>query len=99
LSPEHFEQCIRYVELNPVRAELVDLNRKYEWVSNNIHFGKETFISEDFSVIRGMTRTGRPQGNKQFLENIYRITGIDPFPRKGGRRSRNDLICNQSGVP
>ena len=91
LSPEHFDQCIRYVELNPIRANLVDASQKYEWVSDNLRIEGHPRILDDFSILREMTRTGRPRGDKAFLTEVRNLSGIDPTPGQPGRRPRSEI--------
>lgn len=92
LSPDHYDQCIRYVELNPIRANLVTTTRKYEWVSDSIGFKNDANPAEDYSALREMTRTGRPRGNVEFLNNARILSGIDPIPGKAGRKRRTGRI-------
>ena len=88
LSPEHFDQCIRYVELNPLRASIITEGQTFEWVSDNISDIKNELFIEDYATLREMTRTGRPRGSTDFLTRVRSITGIDPVPGKAGRKRR-----------
>ena len=47
-SDRYFLTCSRYVELNPVRARLVELPRHYEWSSyrHNAELGLDALITE-----------------------------------------------------
>jgi len=61
LNDEHFENAVRYVELNPVRGALADQPWQYRWSSAHAHRRGEDFYSQPFDVdvIRKMTRTGK----------------------------------------
>jgi putative transposase len=89
LSPVHYETCLHYVEMNPVRANLVEDFRAYPWNSKNTT--DYPFIHEriDLRAIREMTRTGRPQGDETFLDLVQEYTGYDPRRKKTGRPLKN----------
>ena len=86
LDEDYYENAIRYVELNPVRAQIAPEPNKYRWSSaatRNAHSG---FYDKplELEVIRKMTSSGRPQCSKKFAREILQKTGIDINPKKTG---------------
>ena len=81
LDERHFVAAVRYVERNPVRAQMVTEAWQYEWSSARYHVGK---IHKD-KLVEGTEWIERGNGWKEFLS-------IDPeeieFMRKQFRTGR-----------
>jgi putative transposase len=111
LDEDHFWLTLRYVELNPVRAGLVEFAWDWPWSSACAHVTGiddtgllnmqlwrtrfdgdrwKRFLDEglnstdDFERIRLATRTGRPLGNKDFVQRLEALTGRSLRPQKRG---------------
>ncbi len=57
-SEEYFIACCRYIELNPVRARLVERPRDYRWSSYRAHAeGKEDALAQFHDAFRRLGRT------------------------------------------
>ncbi len=95
LSSLHLKNCIQYVEQNPIRANIVSEYGVYKWQSHSL--AKDTLDNTGgYDLIRSMTRTGRPQGDEEFLNKVLELTGFDPRPKPSGPKPR---VRVQSGVP
>lgn len=89
LDDAHYDAARRYVELNPVRAGLVELPSQYRWSSAHGKGGHSALATDqDFAVLRKMTRTGRPQGTEAFYDRIIAACGVDVRPKKPGPRPK-----------
>jgi putative transposase len=63
--------CIRYVDLNPVRADIVALPEDYQWSSYNTHIGKRTDVwldSDPSFLALGQSNERRQHRYKEFVE-------------------------------
>jgi putative transposase len=59
-SERYLLTCIRYIELNPVRARMVRHVREYSWSSYRAHaHGKEDFLLSDHELYRRLGRNAR----------------------------------------
>jgi putative transposase len=85
LSSQHYENCISYIESNPIRAGLVQEISEYKWVSKNSIYSNTVDCHRVFNEIRKATQTGKPCGTSEFLKKIGQETGIDFEPKKVGR--------------
>jgi putative transposase len=85
LSDEHFDSCMRYVEENPLRSNLIERGDIYPWQSYETRFQD---LGADFETIRKMTSTGRPIGNEAFVQHVINSTGFDPRRKQPGRKSK-----------
>ena len=62
-SDEYFFSCCRYIELNPVRARMIDHPRRYKWSSYRSHAeGRPDALAEFHPVFR---RLGRSLAERQ----------------------------------
>lgn len=89
LDEKHFQHCIPYVELNPVRAGLVREAYEYKWSS--AYQTRKVFsdtAEESFDAIRKNSTTGRPLGNKFFLNKLESLTRVKLVPQKPGPKKR-----------
>ena len=68
-SEEYFIACCRYIELNPVRARMVDHPRHYRWSSYRAHAeGREDALAAFHDALRRLGRTiGERQQNYRAL--------------------------------
>jgi putative transposase len=86
MDHEHTQQCIPYIEANPIRAGLVKYNEQYKWVSQNVPTSQLFEQIVDYESIRVATRTGRPSGNEKFMNQVKQVTGLNlENCRKRGR--------------
>ena len=87
LDEEHFENAIRYVELNPVRAHIVTDPTKYPWSSAAHRNTSSCFYDKplNLNVIRKMTTSGRPECSDSFAKEILNKTGVNILRKKVGR--------------
>ena len=88
LDEPHYDNARHYVELNPVRAGLVASPEAYPWSSAFHSIEKPERLDGwnlDFSALRKMTATGRPEGSETFYDRIFSSCGIDVRRRPPGR--------------
>ena len=76
----HLMSCVRYIELNPVRAGFCDLPEDWE---GYLRGAEDEFSAEEK---RRLSRTGRPGGNDEFIECVEAIAGRDLKLKKAGRK-------------
>ncbi len=102
-----------YIEMNPVRAKLVDKPQQYRWSSINVNMNVKNLdkmfdfvkpIWQDYidlkeyadflqyrnnelleEKIRKLTLSGKPVGDEEFLDVIYKKFGVQVKPKKMGR--------------
>ena len=100
-SDDYFFSCCRYIELNPVRARMVDHPRRYKWSSYRAHAeGREDPLAQFHPVFR---RLGRSSDERQrayrnlFKEDLER-SFVDALRAAtnggwalGGERFRKDI--------
>ena len=107
LGSVHLLNAVRYIELNPVRAGLVDKPQEYVWSSARAHLhGEDDHLVkphplleivndwrelleadvdlEEACVLRRHSRTGRPLGDDDFIEELEAMTGRELKPKKPG---------------
>ena len=107
MDEAHCAAAMRYVELNPVRArlverasdwpwssaranlgdvtdDLVDSDRRHAIVSNWADFLADRPTEKELDFIRRQTGTGRPEGDKAFLDYLEQRTGRRLRRRKPG---------------
>lgn len=62
--------CGSYVELNPVRAGIVEDPKDYKWSSYNVYaYGKKDFIADEHSIYKGLSRN-KAERRKKYREFI-----------------------------
>ena len=62
--------CGSYVELNPVRAGIVEDPKDYKWSSYNVYaYGKKDFIADEHSMYKGLSRN-EAERRKKYREFI-----------------------------
>lgn len=115
LDPSHLWAALRYVELNPVRANLVRFPWEWPWSSARAHCtGSDVLGMLDWRLwaasyspatwrealmmgvteaaflerIRDATRTGRPLGGPDFIQDLEARVGRRLRPGKRGPRPR-----------
>lgn len=75
-SDEYFIDCCRYIELNPVRARMVEHPRQYRWSSYLAHAeGREDVLAAFHPVLR---RLGRAAEARQRAWRRLIKEGLDP---------------------
>jgi len=107
LNEFHLYAAMRYVERNPVRAQIVKQPWEYPWSSAQANIKKEkdnivdnNFIREeiknwaeyisqeedqnDLLLFRNHSNTGRPLGDKKFIDLLEEITGRTLHKKKPG---------------
>lgn len=86
-SDRYFISCCRYIELNPVRAKMVDHPRQYRWSSYRAHAeGKEDPLAAFHSTFRRLGQTARAR------QETYRLLireKLEPSFVEGLRRATN----------
>jgi putative transposase len=118
MDENYLFQAARYIELNPVRAGLVDRPGDYPWSSAASHINKKNDILIDYKPLvekidswndflneaiskdtreklQKHERTGRPLGNKHFLDKLENITGRNLKPRKPGPKKKEPGSTSQ----
>jgi putative transposase len=88
LDREHFSRAVRYVELNPVRAGLVNIPTGWDWSSAARSASPQTLPDEDAQLIRRATRLGEPLGSKNFLSDLEQHAGRSLLVAARGRPKR-----------
>lgn len=125
LDEAHLWACVRYIELNPVRAGLAERAEEWPWSSARAHCGlaadsllspdrpfpgdiadwsrwlREPWDGRDEAAladdIRRCTKSGRPCGDKQFVDWLEERLRRPLRPAKRGRKSANPAIDNLQG--
>jgi putative transposase len=110
MDERHLMAAVRYIEQNPVRAQLCSTPADWPWssvhahlqgaddaltsvapmlerVSNWHHYLATTDSDEQLKTLRQKSRSGRPAGDKRFIEHLERTTGLTLHKRKPGRRT------------
>jgi putative transposase len=79
-SDRYFFSCCRYIELNPVRARMVDHPRHYRWSSYRAHAeGKDDALAAFHPVFRRLGRTVdiRQEAYRAFFKEELEASFID----------------------
>jgi len=77
-SDAYFLACCRYIELNPVRARMVDHPRDYAWSSYRAHAdGAKDPLVSDHRLYRGLGRTAAER--QQEYRALFRAKLPDSF--------------------
>lgn len=120
MDERHVIAAARYVELNPVRANLCRQPEQWPWSSARAHLSNrdDTLVSVrpmlelvddwqtylripsadcDYETIRLHSRTGRPWGDKEFVETLERSTGRALKKKKPGPRRSSHRHLEPSG--
>ncbi|MDO9490517.1 MAG: transposase [Sphingomonadaceae bacterium] len=115
MDEAHVLACARYVELNPVRARLVERPEDWRWSSAAAHLaGKGDALVDvapllervgdwralldsgldaaEHKALQASERTGRPLGDKAWLERLEAHSGRAVVPRKAGRPKVEKLV-------
>jgi putative transposase len=75
-SEEYFIACCRYIELNPVRARMVDHPRQYRWSSYRAHAeGRDDALAQSHD---GFRRLGRSVAERQAKYRALIREKLDP---------------------
>ncbi len=113
MGEDHLVAAARYIELNPVRAHIVEDPVNYRWSGAAAHMNGHDdilvrvgpllelikdwgdFLSggiekEDMERLRLHERTGRPLGDKIFIEHLENITDRILQKQKPGRKKKRD---------
>ena len=101
LDAQHFEACVPYIELNPVRAGLIDKANEYEWSSA---YSVQNYLNQNnevlFEAIRKSSKTGRPCGSKEFIKKLEEESGVNLTPQKRGVKAKKcGVSLIKVGVP
>ena len=111
LHGNYLKNVVRYVELNPVRAGMVQCAEQYGWSSARVHIEgtkdpildysplldeivdwKEYLRGEEgvdnLKLFRNHLSTGKPLGDKIFLEELSSKIGIDLTLKKPGPKPK-----------
>lgn len=67
--------CGSYVELNPVRAGIVEDPKDYKWSSYNVYaYGKKDFIADEHSIYKGLSRNEAERRKKyrEFIKSMIK---------------------------
>lgn len=95
MDESHTMSAMRYVEPNPVRANLllsadplIDSQATQKIISNWAEYLAEEESADDLRSIRKQTGSGRPGGDARFIESIELISGRCVRTMRKGRRSK-----------
>ena len=93
LDERHYDNAIRYVEMNPVRAGLCSDPLSYEWSSARTSDRSIEFWATEFDPqsIRKMTKSGRPDCGQYLKDQIMKISGVDITKKKSGPKPGGQL--------
>ena len=72
---EYLLACGSYVELNPVRAKIVDDPKDYEWSSYNVYaYGKKNSIIQEHSIYERLSKgeTKRRRKYREFVKGMLK---------------------------
>jgi putative transposase len=88
---ETLVNCLAYIDLNPLRAGLVDRPEEYRWNSLGYHLqaeNKDQFLSTDF----GLEEFNPPQAGKCFKGQKERIRRYRRYVYEAGALNRPDKM-------
>ncbi len=110
MDEDYLLAAVRYVELNPVRAKMVEKAGDYRWSSAKAHLAglddglvkvqpmleragnwAELLASRDqalFDTFRKHERTGRPLGNRDFVDRLSKLVGREFSKKKPGPKRK-----------
>ncbi len=114
MDEQHLMAAVRYIELNPVRAQLCSAVTDWPWSSVHAHLeGVDDALtsvgpmlervnswnrylaaqssSRRLNTLRQHARTGRPAGDRIFIEHLERLTGLTLQKEKPGRRANHKV--------
>ena len=107
--------CGSYVELNPVRAKVVEDPRDYRWSSYNVYaYGKEDGVVEEHSIYEELSRDegGRRRKYREFVRGMLRdkeamqgemdrrrVYGSEDFIRGVTKRYEIEAVIKPTGRP
>jgi len=110
MDEDYLLAAVRYVELNPVRAKMVEKAGDYRWSSAKAHLAglddglvkvqpmlervgnwAELLASRDqalFDTFRKHERTGRPLGDRDFVDRLSKLVGRELSKKKPGPKRK-----------
>ena len=86
--------CLAYVELNPVRAGLVEKPEDYRWNSIGYHVqtgNKDGFLSADFGV-KTFASVGKKERLRLYRRYVYEAGAIDHPEKPGAKKIQKDVM-------
>lgn len=96
-ADEYLTELVRYIHLNPVRAEMVDDPGEYPWSSHNAYCGKETvpWLTTEF-VLGCMSQT-ESEARRKFCEFVAEGIADGHRPEfHGGTEADSRLLGDDS---
>ncbi len=111
LHNNYLRSVVRYVELNPVRAGMVEHAERFPWSSARAHIERlddpildhlplldeiqdwKQYLQgevrpDDLKLFRRHLSTGKPLGDKSFIEELSGKLGVDLTPQKPGPKPK-----------
>ena len=91
--------CLAYIDLNPVRAGLVDLPEQYRWNSIGYHVqteNKDQFLSTDFGL-KEFSVKSKKERIRRYRRYVYEAGAINR-PEKGKVRVIDDKVIKQERI-
>ena len=86
--------CLAYVELNPVRAGIVEKPEDYRWNSIGYHVqtgNRDEFLSTDFGV-KTFVNVGKRERLRLYRQYVYEAGAIDHPDKPGAKKIQKDVI-------
>lgn len=99
-SERYFFSCQRYIELNPVRAQMVDQPGRYKWSSYGFNAGGEpsqTVTPHDLYLALGPTDAARRRGYRELFRCEIPVAHLDALRAgiRGGRPVGGEAFVNE----
>jgi len=107
--------CGSYVELNPVRAKIVEDPKDYKWSSYNVYaYGRKDSIVDEHSIYKELSKDGSERRKKyrEFIKGRLRekdamkgemnrrvVYGSDDFLREMTKEYKVGAVINSIGRP
>jgi hypothetical protein len=91
---ETLVNCLAYIDLNPLRAGLVERPEQYRWSSLGYHVqteNKDKFLSTDF----GLKEFNPPEADKRLKSNKERVRRYRRYVYEAGALGRPDKMQAQ----
>lgn len=86
--------CLAYVELNPVRAGIVEKPEAYRWNSIGYHVqtgNKDHFLSTDFGV-KTFANAGKKERLRLYRRYVYEAGAIDHPEKPGAKKIQKEVM-------
>jgi len=94
---ETLVNCLAYIDLNPVRAGLVERPEQYRWNSLSYHMqtdNKDNFLSFDFGL-KEFSVAGKSERLRLYRKYVYEAGGVAKADNPGAKTINKKIIENE----